>query len=133
MPMRAAATVANDAARDWLTLAFAGLGISTAPHEYFGGLFLSCACASLIARRRNDPRKLWSVIATAAIAATIAAIYGAGNESATFPPQIAMTLAGTASGVIVSVIIKVLDRVEDRSEEIADRIIDSKLPKGDDK
>lgn len=131
MAYRAAAAVANDAARDWLTLALAGLGISTAPHEFFGGLFLACACASLIARRRNDPRKLWSVIATAAIAATIAAIYGAGMESTMVPPQIAMTLAGTASGVIVSVVIKVLDRVEDRSGEIADRIIDGKLPGGD--
>ncbi|WP_422050134.1 hypothetical protein [Shimia sp.] len=131
MPMTVAKSAANEIAKDWLTMAFAGLGISTAPHQFFGGLFLSCAVASLIARRRNDPRKLWSVIATAAIAATIAAIYGAGNDSAMFPPQIAMTIAGTASGVIVNIIVKILDRGDERAGELADRFIDSKFPKGD--
>lgn len=133
MPLRAAADTLNYVARDWLTLAFTGLGISTAPHEYFGGLFLACAGASIIARNRNDPRKLWSVIGTAALSATIAAIYGAGIESAVVPPQIAMLLAGVGSGVAINLVIIILGRIEERSGEIADKAIDHFLPEDEGK
>lgn len=133
MAWRAAAASADQVMRDWVFLALAGLGISIAPYEYFGGLFLACACASLVARRRNDPRKFVAVIGTAALFATVAAIYGAGMDNPMWPPQIVMLIAGGASGVLLNLIIKLMVRVEDRSTEIADRLIDSKLPKGDDK
>lgn len=127
--VEAAGNAASNTARDWLTLLLAGLGVSLAPYEYFGGLFLSCAAASIIAKQRRDPRKFWLIIGTAAFMATLAAIYGdAFHDSEYLPPQVVMIIAGAASSWVASIVVRMMDRVEARSEDIADGAIDKVLP-----
>ena len=117
---------ATAAARDWLTLALAGLGISFAWHEYFGGLFLALAGASAMARERRDPRRFWSILVTAFLVATLAAVVFGRTEI--MPIQAIMAGAGLASGWVMAFVGRMLDRVSDRADDVADKIIDKVLP-----
>lgn len=69
----------NDAAanmaKDWLTLALAGIGISFPAHHFLGGLFMAFAGAALAARTQpeQDRRELWLVMLGAFFAATVMA------------------------------------------------------------
>lgn len=112
--------------RDWISLALGGLGVSVLPHEYFGGLFLALAAASVMARHRRDPRKIWLTAGTAALIATLVSIVW--PDSWNIPVQIAMAASGFGSKPIVNFLSKSLDRVEARADDITDKIIDKVLP-----
>lgn len=117
-----------DIIRDYLTLALAGLGISFAPHEYFGGLFLALAAGSLIARHRRSNKRFTGILATSGIVATIALIAAQEFEGLNVAPQLIMATAGGLSGWIVNITVKMMDEAEERSERILDRLIDRLLP-----
>ena len=65
-----------DHAKDPLTLALAGLGITFAPYEWLGGLFLALAGAAFAMRSdpEQDWRELWLVMLGAFLASHIAAL-----------------------------------------------------------
>lgn len=115
--------------RDWITLVLAGLGVSMMPHQYFGGLFLALGAASVMARHRKDPRKIWMTVGTAALIATLVAI--GWSDAWSFPVQLAMAVSGFASKPIVNFMSRFLDRVEDRADDITDKFIDHVIPHGD--
>ena len=112
-------------AKDWLTLALSGLGISFAPHAFFGGLFLALAGAS-IARTvspERDRRELSVVFSTAAIVALISAEF-AQIYLPEYPPQLVMFSAGFASRFMAGTAMRVLGMVEQKTEKIVDVTID---------
>lgn len=125
---------ATEAARDWLALLFAGLGVSAIPyHQYLGGMFLAVAAASLIARHRKDPRKLWFVMSASALLAHVTAMAWP-HFNLEIPAQIGMVAVGASSSWLLNVIVKMGDRVESQADVIADKVIDRVLPdKEDDK
>tara|TARA_R110000868_G_scaffold300043_2_gene560356 strand:- start:962 stop:1351 length:390 start_codon:yes stop_codon:yes gene_type:complete len=115
---------AIDLARDGLTLALAGLGISLAPHEFFGGLFLALAAGSLVARHRKSTKKLISIMATAAITAVITVVATQQFDHWGYAPQLVMAAAGGASSWILNIFVSVMDGVQERSGTISGRIVD---------
>jgi hypothetical protein len=126
--------VIADHAKDWLTLAFTGLGISFAPHEWAGGMFLALAGAAFAMRSdpEQDQRELWVVLLGAFLASHIAAI-AANLWLPGFPVQFVMAAAGFFSRRITRFCLRLAGLVEDRSDRIADRLIDRVLPGTDDK
>ena len=118
-----------DHAKDWLTLAFAGLGISFAPHEYLGGLLLALAGAAFAMRTdpERDERELWLVMLGAFLASHLAAIC-AHIWLPDIPKQIVMAAAGFFSRRITRLALNLGGSVERRSDRIADRLIGKVLP-----
>lgn len=121
-------------ARDWLTLALAGLGISFATHEYFGGLFLALAGASFAARLKpeRDTRELWVVMLGAFVVSHLAAIIG-HIFAPQIPVQLVMGISGFLSRYIARTLLRMGGLIEAKSDRITDRIIDRVLPGGEDK
>ncbi|MDE4059781.1 hypothetical protein [Phaeobacter gallaeciensis] len=115
-------------AQDWVSLLLAGLGISFAPHEFLGGMFLALAVASLLARHRKDPRKIWAALGTAALAAILAAVCWDMGGWDFVPVQLVMAAAGVLGRPAATVLVALQDRLEQRSTELADRAIDRVLP-----
>ena len=115
---------------DWVFLVLAGLGVSIAVDQYFGGMLLSLASASIVARHRNDVRKKWVIAGTAALVATLVAMIWP-STGFHLPVQFAMALSGFASKPIVSFTSKFMDRVEERADDITDKIVDKVLPNDD--
>jgi len=112
----------------WL---MAGLGISAVSfNQVVGGVFLAGFWASIIARRRNDQRKVWAIWVTAAGAAIfIAQLWPIGWLPEWVPIQAGMSVVGGLSSGIVNMVVLVSDRAEVRAGDIADRVIDKVLPK----
>lgn len=119
---------AVELSRDSLTLILAGLGISLAPHEFFGGLFLALAAGSMIARHRKSNRKLLGIMGTAAFTAVIAVIITDQFDHWGYAPQLIMAGAGGASSWLVNIFVRVMDGAQKRSGHIADRLIDRIFP-----
>lgn len=121
--------LAADHAKDYLTWALAGLGISFAPHEWIGGMFLALAGAAFAMRSNpeQDRRELWLVLLGAFLASHLAALL-AHIWIPTFPKQIVMMGAGFASRHLTRIAMRVLGMVEERSDKIADRIIERVIP-----
>ncbi|EEW57297.1 hypothetical protein SCH4B_4408 [Ruegeria sp. TrichCH4B] len=119
---------AAELSRDFLTLALAGFGISLAPHEFFGGLFLALAAGSMVARHRKSNRKLLGIMGTAALAAVISVIATEQFDHWGWPPQLIMAGAGAASSYAVNIFVKVMDGVQERSTTISGRIVDRIFP-----
>lgn len=119
--------------RDPLTLILTGLGISFAPHEYLGGLFLALAGASIASAmsREQDRRRFWLVMLTAIFISHLAAM-GAESVWPELPFQLVMALAGFGSRYFVKMMLRTFGLLEERSDKLADRIVDRILP-GDDK
>lgn len=115
----------------WL---MAGLGISAiAFSQFIGGILLAGFWASIIAKRRNDQRKVWAIWLTAAGAAIFVAQFWPLPFLPDFVPvQAAMSIIGGLSGWIVTMVILVGDRMEVRATDLADRVIDKVLPKNED-
>jgi len=129
--------LAAEHAKDWLTLFLAGLGISFAPHEWVGGMFLALAGAAFAMRSdpEQDLRELWLVLLGAFLASHLAAI-AANNWAPGLPVQAVMAVTGFFSRRLTRFALRLAGMVEDRGDQIADRIIDRVLPgdkKGDDK
>lgn len=117
----------TEGAQDWVTMALTGLGVSLAPHEYFGGLFLALAVASLLARHRRDPRKVWAALCTAAIFATLTAAVWDWSNFDFAPVQLVMAVAGVLGRPAATILVALQDRLEARGTEIADMAIDHVL------
>lgn len=119
---------AVELSRDSLTLILTGLGISLAPHQFFGGLFLALAAGSMIARHRKSNRKLLGIMSTAAFTAVIAVIITDQFDHWGYAPQLIMAGAGGASSWLVNIFVRVMDGAQERSSHIADRLIDKLFP-----
>ncbi len=123
-----------DHAKDWLTLALAGLGVTFAPHEWIGGIFLALAAAALAMRLdpEQDKRELWLVMLGAFLSAHFAALaYIWALERGYVPPfpkQAVMAAAGFFSRIIVRVLLRVGGLVDERVDDIADAAVDRVLP-----
>lgn len=124
--------LADNVARDWLTLLFAGLGVTFLPHQWIGGMFLALAAASLARawEPEQDRRELWAVMVAAFLAAHVAGIL-AHRWVPDFPVQIVMAAAGFLSRRLVRFVMRLAGLIEARSDTIADRIVDRVLPGGD--
>ncbi|MBL4898117.1 MAG: hypothetical protein JKX76_00585, partial [Colwellia sp.] len=96
------------------------------------GLFLALAAGSMIARHRRSNAKLWAIMTTSGLFATIAVIATQEWNHFDVAPQLIMASAGVLSGWVVNIIVKMMDRVENRSSDIADKFVD-KFFKGDGK
>jgi hypothetical protein len=117
-------------AKDWLTLVLSGLGISFAPHLFFGGVILALAGASL-ARSfspERDERELISVLLSALIVAVISAEFAQIYMPA-YPPQLVMFVGGFCSRYAVGTALRVMGLVEKKTERIVDGAIDKVLGK----
>ena len=123
----------NDAAanmaKDWLTLALAGIGISFPAHHFLGGLFMAFAGAALAARTQpeQDRRELWLVMLGAFFAATVMA-QAAHAWRPAIPPQLVMASAGFASRYLIRAVLAMAGMVEARTDTLFDRILDRWLP-----
>lgn len=115
--------------RDPIALILTGLGISFAPHEYIGGLFLALAGASIASamNRDQDRRRFWLIMLTAVFISHLAAM-GAESIYPALPFQLVMSLAGFGSRYLVKMMLRVFGTLEERSDKIADRIVDRVLP-----
>ncbi|MGR3315370.1 hypothetical protein [Roseovarius indicus] len=120
--------------RDPLTLILTGLGISFAPHEYLGGLFLALAGASIASamNRDQDRRRFWLVMLTAVFISHLAAM-GAESIWPELPFQLVMALAGFGSRYLVKMMLRVFGILEERADKVADKIVDRVLPDDRDK
>jgi hypothetical protein len=121
-----------DLARDYVTLALAGLGISLAPHVFFGGMFLALAAGSLVARHRKSTKKLTGIMLTAGIAAILMLLSTERFSYWGMPPQLLMAVAGGASSWMLNIFIRVMDGIQSRSDTISGKIIDRIFPANDD-
>ena len=118
-----------DHAKDWLTLALAGLGITFAPHEWIGGLFLALAGASLARHMEpeQDRRELWAVMVAAFLASHLAALLAQVWIPA-WPVQIVMLGTGFFSRRVTRFALRVAGLVEERGDDLADKIVDRFIP-----
>lgn len=121
-----------DHAKDWLTLLLAGLGISFAPHEWIGGMFLALAAAAFAMRSdpEQDRRELWLVLLGAFLSSHLAAM-GVHWYLPAFPVQVVMAGAGFFSRGLTRMALRTAGLVEARSEDIVDRAVDHFLPEKD--
>lgn len=122
-----------DHAKDWLTLLFAGLGITFAPHEWIGGMFLALAGASL-ARHidpEHDRRELWAVMVAAFLSSHLAAL-AAQEWAPTWPLQIVMMATGFFSRRFTRFALRFAGLIETRGDKIADKVVDRFVPSGND-
>lgn len=114
-----------DHAKDWLTLFFAGLGISFAPYEWIGGMFLALAGAAFAMRSdpERDQRELWLVLLGAFLASHLA---GMASHAwyPEFPVQVTMCIAGFLSRRLTRFTLKFAGIIEDKGDKIADKVID---------
>lgn len=121
-------------AKDWMTTFFAGLGISFAPYEWVGGMFLALAGAAFAMRSdpEQDQRELWIVLLGAFLTSHLAGLasYSLYPE---FPVQVTMCVTGFLSRRLTRFTLRFAGIVEDRSAEIADRSINRILPKHEEK
>lgn len=131
---RAAGESATHHVQNWFAIGMAGLGISFAPHEYIGGLFLAVAAATFAMRssREADTREIWVVILGAFLASHVAAI-AAHTWRPEWSPQLVMVAAGFSSRYLTRTALRVLGLVEERSDRIADRLVDRILPDDDER
>lgn len=118
-----------DIAKDWVLLALAGLGVTFAPHDWVGGMFLGLAAAafSMHVDPEQDRIELWVVLVGAFIVTNAAAII-ASRMVPDVPVQLVMTATGLLSRNIARIILRMAGRVEDKSGVITDRIIDRAIP-----
>lgn len=125
--------IVADHAKDWTTLALAGLGISFAPYEWVGGILLAIAGATFAMRSEpeQDQRELWLVILGAFLASHLAGIVS-NRTFPGFPVQVAMFAAGFFSRRLTRFALRFAGMLENKSDKIADRVIDTLMP-GDDK
>ena len=114
-----------DAASNSLFLALTGLGITLAPHEFFGGVVFALAAASL--NRQPDGKTLAQVLFAALVLAVAAAII-TSRLLPEYPAQIITGATGFFSQGIIRMLQRVGVLVESRADTITDRVIDRVLP-----
>jgi hypothetical protein len=124
----------KEVAADPLILTLTGLGITYAPHQFAGGMFLALAAAALAARISpgRDAREWWVTMLTGALCAIVVAELGS-QYRLDIAPQLPMVLAGFLSRFIASGLLGIAQRLERRSSDIADRLLSRVLPGEDEK
>lgn len=121
---------AADIAKDWVTLALAGLGITFAPaHEYIGGLCLGLSGAGFAAKLQpeKDRVELWVVMLGGFLASHLAAL-GAHIWFPTWPIQLVMAAGGFGSRFAARFALRAMGIVESKADRIANVAIDRVLP-----
>lgn len=120
---------AESVARDWLSLALIGLGITFPPGSYLGGLFLALAGASLATTLDSESRRL-GIFGTLAAAFFIShmMVIVSQHFMPSLSPQMVMAVSGFASRYIARVCLRVLQRVETRSDAIGDHLVSRFVP-----
>jgi uncharacterized protein involved in response to NO len=115
--------------QDWTVLALTGIGITLAPHQFFGGLFmaLAAAMAARHLRPEKDQREVWLVLLMAFLAAVVAAELVQAYWP-TLPVQLVMMAAGFLSRFAVEMTLDVAIRLQRKTDTIADRVLDRVLP-----
>jgi CHASE2 domain-containing sensor protein len=123
---------AAEHAKDWLSIALLGLGISFAPYEWIGGMFLGLAAASFTMRfaPEKDRMELWSVLVGAFITSHVAAIV-CQKWFPGVPVQLAMIGAGVGSRHLMRIVLRFFGIVEKRSGEIVNGVIDKGVGRQD--
>lgn len=126
-----------DHAKDPLTLALAGLGITFAPYEWLGGLFLALAGAAFAMRSdpEQDRRELWLVMLGAFLASHIAALiwqrWPGDWWTMHAPVQAVMLATGFLSRRLTRFALRLAGLVEARGDVIAERVVEHFLPDDD--
>lgn len=124
----AIAKEATHVIKDWLALGLAGLGITLPVHEFIGGTLLAMAAASIMARHRKDPRRVWLTVGTGAFFGLVVAMFwpsgGLHVLGFVLPVQSGMLIAGFGSKWGVNIIGKFFDRAEFRTDEMSDSLFD---------
>ena len=116
-------------ARDWLTLALFGLGVTFSPEQYIGGMILALAGASLATKLDSESKRLgiWGTLIAAFFISHLAVLV-AHIFYASVSPQAVMAVSGFASRYIARFLLRFLQRVLTRSDAISDRIVDRVFP-----
>jgi len=129
----------TDHIKDPLTLALAGLGITFAPHEWIGGLFLALAGAAFAMRAdpEQDRRELWMVMLGAFLASHVAALFWQrwpdGWWSIQPPVQAVMLVTGFLSRRLTRIALRMAGLVEENTDEIFEEAKRRILPGARDK
>lgn len=120
-------------AKDWLTLTLTGLGITFAPHEWLGGMFLGLAGGAFAMKLapEKDRREIWVVLLGAFLASHLAAL-ATEKWFEGVPIAVSMIVAGFFSGRLAGFGMKLFVTMERRSERIVDGALDRILGKEDD-
>lgn len=121
---------AADVAKDWLSLALAGLGITFAPaHEWLGGMLLGLAMAGLASKLQpeKDRMELFWVMLSGFLTSHLAAL-AAQVWLPAAPIQLAMMAGGFGSRFLTRFALKALGVLEGRAGRIVDGAIDKVLP-----
>lgn len=121
--------------KDWVSLILLSLGITFAPHMYWGGLFLALAGAAVArAYEREQARKLghelereptsvfWMVVTTTVFVSTLVAIF-VNSYFPTWSVQAVMAISGFASRKIIVLLMTVTSNIARRGDQIADKVI----------
>ena len=121
---------AADVAKDWVSLALAGLGITVAPvHAWLGGMFLGLASAGIASKLQPEADRIelfWVMLSgflTSHLAALAAQVW-----LPSIPIQLAMMAGGFGSRFMTRFALKSLGIVEGRAGRIVDGAIDKVLP-----
>lgn len=120
---------ADAIARDWVTLALFGLGVTFSAEQYVGGMLLALAGASLATRIDSESRRL-GIFGTLVAAFFISHITVIGVHAfrPEWPLQAIMGISGFASRYIARLLLRFLQRVETRSDKISDSVINRVFP-----
>lgn len=126
--------------KDWLSLFLLGMGITLAPYEYIGGMFLALAGAAIsrawekdqnrrrgITVEREGNFQFILVVLTAFFVATLAASV-VRTHFPSWNVQLIMALSGFASRRIVLFGMIFVDNIYNRSDKLADKIINKVFP-----
>jgi hypothetical protein len=119
--------MAVDAAGNWLGLLFAGLGVTFAPHEWIGGMFLALSAAAFAMRRTDQAETLIKVLVGAFIASHVGAIVVHYYMPA-LPVQIVMAGIGFFSQPLMRMAFGFGIKVESKTDVISEKLIDKVLP-----
>lgn len=122
-----------DHVKDWLTLILAGLGITFAPYEWLGGMFLALGAAAFAMKRfpEKDKQELWVVMLGAFFASHIVGI-ASTHWFHEIPVQLPMTLAGFGSRYLARTTMRVFGIVDAKSPAVISNAIDRVVNTKDD-
>jgi len=117
---------AEDLGRDYITLIFTGLGITFAPHEYLGGMFLALAGASIAShfdKNKENRLGLFIVLLVAFFVAHLVAMIS-HYYWPELSHQFVMAVAGFGSRYLIRTALETFNLIEKRgADKIANRVL----------
>lgn len=118
-----------DVMKDPILLLLAGIGVTFAPHDWLGGMFLALAAAafSMHVEPERDRVELWVVLMGAFIVSHISALV-AHKFFPGIQIQLVMIVSGLLSRRAARLVLRAAGRLEDRGDALTDRIVDHVLP-----